>query len=109
MLELVTLCNLFHLLYQIEQLGGSPRKSIADRPAQLNMVSNPLADGVDPYHATPDSPVPEPLEFEVSQHINVFCCPLFSGEVRIFDVLLEIKFLDLRKQIGLLEESSESA
>lgn len=54
--------NFFFL--QIEKLGGSPLQG-RNRPAQLNLVSNPLSDSpalLDP--APPQSPV-EPTEFEV--------------------------------------------
>lgn len=49
---------------QIEKLGGSPLQG-RNRPAQLNLVSNPLSDSpalLDP--GPPQSPV-EPTEFEV--------------------------------------------
>ena len=49
---------------QIEQLGGSPIKGRADRPPQLNVVSNPLSESPATYDPGPKSPV-EPTEFEV--------------------------------------------
>ena len=58
---------------QIEQLGGSPVKGTADRPPQLNVVSNPLSESPAPYDPGPKSPV-EPTEFEVW-----FICLLFES------------------------------
>lgn len=53
---------------QIEKLGGSPLQG-RNRPAQLNLVSNPLSDSpamLDP--GPPQSPV-EPTEFEYLRNI----------------------------------------
>jgi len=56
------------LKLQIEQLGGSPMKGRADRPPQLNVVSNPLSESPVTYDPGPKSPV-EPTEFEYLRNI----------------------------------------
>lgn len=53
---------------QIDQLGGSPLKGKADRPPQLNLVSNPLSENSTVYDPAPKSPV-EPTEFEYLRNI----------------------------------------
>jgi len=53
---------------QIEELGGSPVKGSANRPPQLNLVTNPLSENPTVYDTSPKSPV-EPTEFEYLRNI----------------------------------------